>query len=271
MKRLVVLGLLFFSAGCGPQLTNANVNGGEISDVLAMRWGERDQKALQISRAHCARNGRTLSNFSGRVTGAMTGNIDGLVDRFTFTCSAHTPPNSSTPAPQSATIELDDLVSSDCRSRGLSRGTARWSRCEQEARTFYAASGNLHDPAATRRILSDHAVADGRCFSAGLRRGTTEFETCAIQARANLRSEAYASDQAAMATRLDADRQQAIEMARAEAERARREERNLRMMQLGLGMAAGASSAPPPPQTRTYIINGRPFHCSTTGAITNCF
>jgi hypothetical protein len=69
----------------------------------------------------------------------------------------------------------------------------------------------------------------------------------------------------------DSARQQAIEMARSETENERREERNFRMMQLGLGMAAGAYSAPPPPQTRTYIINGRPFHCSTTGGITNCF
>lgn len=70
---------------------------------------------------------------------------------------------------------------------------------------------------------------------------------------------------------LEQARLEAIEMARAEAEKARREERSLRMMQLGLGMAAGAYSAPPPPQTRTYIINGRSFHCSTTGGITNCF
>lgn len=218
---------------------------------------------------------RNIDEASRLYNAAATQGVESSYVDSIRTATISSPVNTARPQPSqritSPVDELNELASSDCRTRGLSRGSARWSRCEQEARTLYAASGNLHDSAATRRILSDHAVADSRCFSAGLRRGTTEFETCTIQARINLRSEAYASDQAAMRTRLETDRQQAIEMARLEAEKARREERNFRMMQLGLGMAAGAYSAPPPPQTRTYIINGRPFHCSTTGGITNCF
>ena len=272
IRILFVISVNSLLASCGwpdaknrYEVTDRHIDGAQIANSV----GKEDED-LSLATQYCNSLARQFGNFFGPPINGRRGFVCGnWVTGEPVVRSVSNPSNS--PRTTSSVDTLTELASSDCRTRGLSRGTARWSRCEQEARTFYAASGSLHDPAATRRILSDHAVADSRCFSAGLRRGTTEFETCTIQARTNLRSEAYASDQAAMRTRLETDRQQAIEMARLEAEKARREERNFRMMQLGLGMAAGAYSAPPPPQTRTYIINGRPFHCSTTGGITNCF
>jgi hypothetical protein len=77
----------------------------------------------------------------------------------------------------------------------------------------------------------------------------------------------------AAALRQQADLQRAIEMARADAERERRERQNLRLIELGLGMAAGANRPPPPSNDgiRTYNVNGRMFTCTTSGTFTNCF
>jgi hypothetical protein len=100
-----------------------------------------------------------------------------------------------------------------------------------------------------------------------------------LQADQNARAAADAAarrqqaDDAA-ARRQQADLQRAMEMARADAERERRERQNLRLIELGLGMAAGANRPPPPPSNdgmRTYNINGRIFNCTTSGTFTNCF
>lgn len=88
------------------------------------------------------------------------------------------------------------------------------------------------------------------------------------QADQNARASANAA-----ASRQQADLQRAIEMARADAERERRERQSQRLMEIGFGMMAGANRPPPPSNdgTRTYNINGRMFTCTTSGTFTNCF
>jgi TPR repeat protein len=173
--------------------------------------------------------------------------------------------------------ELNSLISSDCRTRGLRQSTSRWTQCEQQARTRYAASGILNDPAAVRSVLSNHAVADSRCFAGGLQRGTNDFEVCALQARTNIRAETSAGIQgqlqAAVTQRAEADRQQAIAMAQAEAESRRRDEQSRRMVEFGLGLAAQGNRPEPSRYDgpRTITVNGNSYTCQTVGTMTNCF
>jgi hypothetical protein len=77
----------------------------------------------------------------------------------------------------------------------------------------------------------------------------------------------------AAASHQQADLQRAIEMARADAERERRERQSQRLMEIGFGMMAGANRPPPPSNDgiRTYNVNGRMFTCTTSGTFTNCF
>jgi hypothetical protein len=88
------------------------------------------------------------------------------------------------------------------------------------------------------------------------------------QADQNARASANAA-----ASHQQADLQRAIEMARADAERERRERQSQRLMEIGFGMMAGANRPPPPSNDgiRTYNINGRMFTCTTSGTFTNCF
>lgn len=51
----------------------------------------------------------------------------------------------------------------------------------------------------------------------------------------------------------------------------RRQAQSDRMISTGLGMAAGNQTRPRPSQDRTYLINGRRVHCSTTADMTTCF
>ena len=240
---------------------------------------------MVTSRANssCARRGLGTASVQLVKRGELFG--DGEYDTYRFTCSASRadrtvslPASAATPAwsPPSASSpsSLAALVNSYCFSLGWNQGSPQWQRCEQSARTSIAASGVLQSSVLSERAFAIDSAALGRCETAGLRRGTNEFERCSIQAHTNLRAEMTERTTAQQtAQRLDAERLQAIEMARADAERARRQEQGMRMMELGLGMAAQGSnpnSRPDNSGPRTYTVNGNTYTCQTFGAATNC-
>ena len=166
------------------------------------------------------------------------------------------------------------LVETQCKTRGWAQNTDRWTRCVQESRPSLAASQIVHSEPAFNNALLVYDAAARRCESAGLRRGTNEFERCSIQAHANIHAEMIERTTAHQTARIaEAERLQAIEMARAGAERARRQEQGMRMMELGLGMAAHGSNSSFPLNDRaprTYTVNGNTYTCQTFGSATNC-
>jgi len=183
LRALPLLFVASLLAACGPRLSSGDNTGGVVSASFPPRWTEsvraQNQEAIQIAETHCRSVGLPMSFNSGRITGADTGGVDGIVDTWRFRCGTTAVPH--TAARQTATFQ-----------------------------------------------------------------GSTSLA--------------------------EADRQRAIEAARADAERDRREQQNLRLMELGLGMMAGSRPAQPQPSsTRTYNINGRFFTCTTSGAFTDCF
>lgn len=222
-------------------------------------------------------------NCSGRLhlVGTRTVSMDRT--QATYRCVSSSPSLAATPTPivqqpalSRSALSLNELVATQCNARGWSQGSASYSRCQQELRVAYAAAGLVTDPTRAERMIRTSTLAAQRCDAAGLRRGTPEFANCSVAAQSNIVSEAETSprvqQQQTIQAPADADRQRAIEMAQADAERARRQQQGVRMMELGLGMAAGGASPSSTPSTqRSYNINGRVYHCNTTGAFTNCF
>jgi hypothetical protein len=277
VRRVLSFTLLAFSlGGCAAWVRKEDARGGEVHDHFTSR-----NASLVASRANssCAQRGLGTASVQLVKRGELFGDTE--YDTYRFICSASRAdptvslPTSAarraeTPSSASSPSSLTALVNSYCSSLGWNQGSPQWQRCEQSARTSIAASDVLQSSILSERAFAIDSAALGRCETAGLRRGTTEFERCSIQAHTNLRAEM--AERATM-QRLEAERLQAIELARADAERVRRQEQGMRMMELGLGMAAQGSnpnSRPDNSGPRTYTVNGNTYTCQTFGTATNC-
>lgn len=130
---LTVLVSVLLLTACGPRLTSGDNTGGVVSDTLSLRWPQIDQQAIEIAERHCRSVGLPLTFWSGRITGADTGGLDGIVDNWRFRCGTTAAPNTS--ARQPATFQDGASLAEADRLRAIeaARADAERDRREQQS------------------------------------------------------------------------------------------------------------------------------------------
>lgn len=168
---LVVVSLL---TACGPRLTSGDNTGGVVSASFPPRWTEpvraQNQEAIQIAEAHCRSVGLPMSFNSGRITGADTGGIDGIVDTWRFRCGTTAAPN--TAARQPATFQDGASLAEADRLRAIEAARADAERERRERQNLrmielglgMAAGANRPPPPPSNDGIRTYNV-NGRMFT----------------------------------------------------------------------------------------------------------